>query len=552
MRTDSFDPNVIHRGADIDPADQAVALFRYSVIADLTQLPLQHRGLYKLLAEKAEREYNIPGTLRRRVAAETIRGWLRAYRSGGFDALVPKQRADLGCTRSIPSPVVDLLCQLKDDEPALTIPLLIRRVREQHRDAVSDEVTLPESTVASSARAPRFDAQTERTDQQGPSPLRVRVGGRVVDERRDVRAEDSRAAADASDLLDRSARRCHAIVPYAAFTFSEGTTAYLLVLEQAVRRRGIPKRLYVDNGSAFRSRQLAVVCAKLGIALIHARPYTPQGKGKMERWFRTVRMQHLPLLAAEHLTSLEAMNRALAAWIEGEYHHAPHRGLRDETPADKWARTSEGVRMPDSQVGDLFLSEQRRRVQKDRTVTLDGVAFEVDAALVGDHVTGLYRVLYVSMTTGNVMDLYKSIAWELGLPIERNRAALFKQIRTEVSRLCDENRQRPVLFVDEAHHLRTDLLEDLRLLTNYAMDSENRLTLVLVGHPELRRRMSCPRPDARRDGSVPRPSTQARRLRTAALRAAHHRGDLPSFGRPAAQGEQPRASRALRRGDRQG
>src|SRR4051812_37566168 len=110
--------------------------------------------------------------------------------------------------------------------------------------------------------------------------------------------------------------------------------------------------------------------------------------------------------------------------------------------------------------------------------------------------TGLYRVLYVSMTTGNVMDLYKSIAWELGPLSERNRAALFKQIRTEVSRLCAENRPRPVLFIDEAHHLRADLLEDLRLLTNYAMDPENRLTLVLVGHPELRRRMSMAALDA--------------------------------------------------------
>jgi type II secretory pathway predicted ATPase ExeA len=109
---------------------------------------------------------------------------------------------------------------------------------------------------------------------------------------------------------------------------------------------------------------------------------------------------------------------------------------------------------------------------------------------------GLYRTLYVSMTTGNVMDLYKSIAWELGLPTERNRAALFRQIRTEVSRLCAENRLRPVLIVDEAHHLRTDLLEDLRLLTNYAMDSDNRLTVVLVGHPELRRRMSMAALDA--------------------------------------------------------
>jgi type II secretory pathway predicted ATPase ExeA len=109
---------------------------------------------------------------------------------------------------------------------------------------------------------------------------------------------------------------------------------------------------------------------------------------------------------------------------------------------------------------------------------------------------GLYRVLYTSMTTGNAMDLYKSIAWELGLPTERNRAGLFKQIRSEVSRLCAENRLRPVLIVDEAHHLRTDLLEDLRLLTNYAMDSENRLTVVLVGHPELRRRMSMAALDA--------------------------------------------------------
>jgi general secretion pathway protein A len=110
--------------------------------------------------------------------------------------------------------------------------------------------------------------------------------------------------------------------------------------------------------------------------------------------------------------------------------------------------------------------------------------------------SGLFRVLYVSMTTGNVMDLYKSIAWELGLPTERNRAALFRQIRAEVSRLCAENRLRPVLIVDEAHHLRTELLEDLRLLTNYAMDSENRLTVVLVGHAELRRRMAMSALDA--------------------------------------------------------
>jgi len=104
--------------------------------------------------------------------------------------------------------------------------------------------------------------------------------------------------------------------------------------------------------------------------------------------------------------------------------------------------------------------------------------------------TGLYRVFYVPLSTGNVMDMYKSIAWELGLPTERNRASAFRIIRAEISRLCLEAKQRPVLIVDEAQHLRNDVLEDLRLLTNYEMDSQNRLCLILVGLTELRRRLS--------------------------------------------------------------
>jgi type II secretory pathway predicted ATPase ExeA len=104
--------------------------------------------------------------------------------------------------------------------------------------------------------------------------------------------------------------------------------------------------------------------------------------------------------------------------------------------------------------------------------------------------TGLWRVFYVSLSTGNVMDLYKTIAWEMGLPTERSRAAVYKQIRAEVNRVCAEARARPVLVVDEAHNLRPDVLEDLRLLTNYRMDSENRLCLLLVGQAELRRRLA--------------------------------------------------------------
>lgn len=103
---------------------------------------------------------------------------------------------------------------------------------------------------------------------------------------------------------------------------------------------------------------------------------------------------------------------------------------------------------------------------------------------------GLFRVFYVTLSTGHVMDMYKSIAWELGVPPERNRAGASRVIRAEVSRLVTEARQQPVLVVDEAHHLRNDVLEDLRLLTNYHMDAENRLCMLLVGLTELRRRLA--------------------------------------------------------------
>jgi general secretion pathway protein A len=103
--------------------------------------------------------------------------------------------------------------------------------------------------------------------------------------------------------------------------------------------------------------------------------------------------------------------------------------------------------------------------------------------------TGLYKVFYVPLSTGNPMDLYKSIAWEMGLPIERSRAALYRQIKGEVTRLGTEARTRPVLILDEAHGLRSDVLEEMRLLTNYAMDSQNRLCLLFCGQTELRRRL---------------------------------------------------------------
>lgn len=366
-----------------------LALFRYGLIADVVRLAPGTKGLYRLLEEKAAKDYCIPGSRRTRVAEETLRDWMKAYRKGGFEALKPKPRGDAGQSRALPREVQDKLITLKENNPEWSVQLVIKEALAKNE--VPPEQVLAPSTVhraLSRAGLMRRDgdggAEGDRRRfafekagelwmsdvMHGPT---VGVGG------------NKRRKAYLIAFLDDATR----VIPFAAFTLAENTTAFLPVLKQAVMRRGVPKRLFVDNGSAYRGHHLALVCAKLGITLIHARAYQPESKGKQERWFRTVRMQLLPLLTDADTANLDALNRRLWAWVESEYHQSPHRGLESETPLDRWSRCSDEVHHLDGKVDldDLFLFEARRKVAKDRTVSLNGLVYEVDASLVGATVT---------------------------------------------------------------------------------------------------------------------------------------------------------------------
>jgi hypothetical protein len=240
-------------------------------------------------------------------------------------------------------------------------------------------------------------------------------------------------------ILDDATR----LIPYAAFALSENTGAFLPVLQQAILRRGQPKRLYVDNGSAFRSQHLALVCAKLGITLIHARPYQPQGKGKKERFFRTVRMQLLPLLTEADFKSIEALNRRLWSWVEGEYHLRPHRGLDGLTPLDKWTMTAQGARLPEPglDLDDLFLFEEKRKVQKDRTVSLRGVVYEVEASLVGETIV----LRFDPARLGRPIDVYfKGRKMEPARPVDAYANCFVRRDHTTKALQADRSQDQPV------------------------------------------------------------------------------------------------------------
>lgn len=371
------------------PDPQTVALFRYGLIAEFVHLPLNTPGLYAKLQHKANQSYSIPGSTRTRVAAETLRDWLKSYRRGGFDALLPKPRTDRGRSRALPLAIADQLLSLKEELPQLSIPQLIRVAFE--RGIASDSQPLPRATVhrlfsqAGLMRAPAPSASNDRRRfafaRAGELWMSDVMHGPTVA----IGERGQRRKTYLIAFLDDATR----VIPYAAFALAENTQAFLPIFKQALQRRGRPMRLYVDNGSNYRSQHLALVCAKLGIALIHSRPHQPEGRGKQERWFRTVRAQFLTRVTPVDTESLEALNCRLWTWVDAEYHQTPHAGLEGRTPLDQWALCAEQVRLLDIHLDldALFLFETKRRVQRDRTVSLNGTVFEVDAALIGETVT---------------------------------------------------------------------------------------------------------------------------------------------------------------------
>ena len=374
---------------DPDPRRE-VALFRFALIGPLLHLEDGSEERRQQLRRIVEREHEIPGSRRRRVARSTLCDWLRRYRANGFDALYPRYRVDREHSRSLPPAVVGLLTSIKEREPRLTVKAVIRQALDSGQ--VPEGVRLTHSTVnrllKQAGLMQRPEGAPEPRDRRRFSwPLAndmwqtdVMHGPKIAA----VEAGRRRRRAYLLAFLDDATR----VVPHAAFTGAESAEAFLPVFQQAIRKRGTPLRLYADNGANFRSKHLAVICAQLGTSLIHARPYKPEGKGKIERFFRRVRSDFLPLLGPRELASLEALNRCLAAWVEGDYHHAPHHGLDGDTPLERWAKVGHNVRYPgpDVDLPSIFCFRFERRVSRARTVSVNARLYETDAELAGQKV----------------------------------------------------------------------------------------------------------------------------------------------------------------------
>jgi putative transposase len=349
-----------------------VALFRYSLIREAADPSLSHAERGELVRELASRDHAGPGGRRVQVARNTIDRWIRTYRAGGFEALAPSIRH---CEPVTPLAQLELAERLKREAPKRTA-----------------------AQTAEIIRATEGYGPSERTVQR----LFVRLGLNVRPDGTSSQAFARFEAANPNDLWTGDALhgpkvdgrktylfafiddRSRALVGY-RWGHSEDTVRLEAALRSALASRGLPRAVYVDNGSAFVSSQLLRAMATLGIRLVHSRPRRPQGRGKIERFFATVRIQFLVELEARGVTGLVELNRLFAAWVETVYHRRPHTET-GQAPLERFLAGEPPTLPTPEQLHEAFLWSETRTVTKVATVSLHGNIFEVDAALVGRRV----------------------------------------------------------------------------------------------------------------------------------------------------------------------
>ena len=351
-----------------------LGLWRFGIIS-----PLLHRGedappLRAQIEQLARNAFFTPLGTERHLCAGTIRDWLWRYRSCGIDGLRNKPRKDRGGT-SVPATLGQALADARKGQPAWTVMRLLSALREQGR---WDGRKPSRSALYRYAAAHALN----RSAAQPPQPVRSFeypyfgdlwsadfLHGPMV--RQGACAHRTYLHA----IIDDATR----YVVAARFHLAEDIRSMLDDLMLAIRRFGVPKRFYTDNGSAFRSRHLRLVAARLSISLPHTPAYRPQGRGKIERFFRSAREG---FLTGRDRTRLSKLNADLTAWIV-HYHQSPHRILGMSPLERKLTDKGPALRQiaPTQNINDIFRMEQLKRVGSDGCVRMFGKRFEIPDAL---------------------------------------------------------------------------------------------------------------------------------------------------------------------------
>lgn len=366
--------------------------FRYGIIAELTNPYLKRGELKELVKEKASREYEIPFSSKTHVSESCIRKWLKKYELGGREGLIPRSRLDTGRCKCLQEEEQSMLLDFLEKNPDISGIQALKILKKQGK--IKSHIS--KSSLSRLLIATGMNRETRRETVSKSKNLKFDFHYPLEC----VQADALHAFGVADDkgkirkailiaFIDDATRR----IVYANFSFTEKSLEFELGIFHILKAHGRIVMLYVDNGSTFVSHQTQRILDILGIRLVHSRPGKPAGRGKIERFFRTVREQFLRPLDKESIKSLADLNIRFKTWLESDYHRNPHKGLQGNTPLEAWLSKAHLIVHMDPSVDldEVKLHQITRKVYKDSTITLAGVLYEVPGILAGKVVKVKYN-----------------------------------------------------------------------------------------------------------------------------------------------------------------
>ncbi len=367
-----------------DEVRRAIALWRLSVLGPLISARLEHGDRRGYFEEAAARAHVQPDGRIVRLSPRTIEDWYHQHRAGGFEALMPQPRGDQGKSRSIRPDVAELILRIKREKPRRSIRRIVRMLERAHK------VNRGELNKSSVHRL----LWAHHASQQPPRAAATERRSFLPEHAGDLLVGDSMHGPMAI-APDGNVRKTYMLsqidgatryVPHSYFALSEGDAQQEYGLKQALLKHGLFRAYYVDLGSAYIARSLVIICAELGIRLLHTGAGDCEAKGVIERWHRTWRDEVGDELPQEPLPIAE-LNAKHWAWLSVEYHGRKH-DTTGRAPREHWLCELSFLRpVPRGKnLDEIFLHRERRKVRKTGTVRFGGRLLEVRPELVGRQV----------------------------------------------------------------------------------------------------------------------------------------------------------------------
>lgn len=402
--------------------EDQVAAFRYGLIAPIVcrQTPLLPGELKAYMDEVARQAYDIPGSTRQQVSVRTLERYLSLYRKGGYDALKPQVKSSKGTTR-IPAAVLQKAVELRKERPERSVEQIIFLLEEH---CVVPKGSVAYSTLSRQLRqvgATRQILQENRTGYRRFEAEDVHVIWQADFQHTLYLPDPQNPKKSKKALLFAVLDDYSRYIVQAQFYWDEKLPRLEDSLKKAILRHGLCEQFYCDNGAAFSSHHLARICGKLGIQLSHSRPKRPAGRGKVERFFQFVDTSFKPeayqQIEAGHIRTLEELNRAFAAWLDGYYHLRKHGsiGVSPKTRLEGSQRKT--TRISVEKLTDIFLWEEQRTADKTGCVSIEGNQYEVSLELVKRRILLRYDPFDLSV----IQVWYQGERYEDATPIDLTR-----------------------------------------------------------------------------------------------------------------------------------